>query len=92
MTEQIKFSDKEMKEFKDIQQIYVGIQYNFGQIAVSRIRVDKQVEGLDKYEDEMKKKLMDTQDVERKFLEKITEQYGEGSLDPKTGIYTKNQE
>ena len=89
MTKQIKFSDEEMKKFNDLQQKYVEIQYGFGQLSVHRIRLDEQLNDLNNHEEKLEKEFMDTRDAEKDFLNEITDRYGEGSFDPKTGIYTK---
>ena len=34
---------------------------------------------------------LDKQEKERNFLEDITKKYGEGSLNPETGVFTSNK-
>ena len=85
-----KFSEEELKEIKNIQDEYYKTQNQFGQIAVSKIRLEEQFESLDKLQDDTKKAFSELQNNERKFLEGITKKYGEGTLNPETGIFTQN--
>jgi plasmid maintenance system killer protein len=82
-----KFTDDELKQVKEIQQTYVDIQQNFGQVAVNRLTLLQQLEGLEKYEDELAKNFESNQKKEQELLETITKKYGKGTLDPKTGVF-----
>ena len=46
---------------------------------------------LEEQEENLNKNFFDTQESEIKFLEGITEKYGQGSLNPKTGVFTPNK-
>ena len=46
---------------------------------------------LEKQEVDLEDKLKEIQDNETKFLDSITEKYGEGSLNPETGVFTPNK-
>ena len=38
---EVKFTDDELSKLKEIQQNYVNIQNQFGQIAITKIKLDK---------------------------------------------------
>ena len=40
------FSEEEMKKLKQIQEAYLEIQHNLGQIAVGKIRLEQQIAKL----------------------------------------------
>ena len=86
-----KFSDEELNTVKEIQQEYVNIQNQFGQIAMTKIRIDDQMDNILRAEEENRKKLLEVQTKERKFLDGITEKYGDGTLNPETGVFTPNK-
>jgi len=86
-----KFSDEELNTVKEIQQEYVNIQNQFGQIAMTKIRIDDQMDNILRAEEENRKKLLEVQTKERKFLDGITEKYGDGTLNPETGEFTPNK-
>ena len=91
MSEEIKFTDEEMKIIQDIQKEYFDTQNLFGQISVARLRLEEQANTLDKEEDELRTKFKDNQTKEQNFLDEINKKYGQGSLNPDTGISTPNK-
>ena len=86
-----KFTEDEMKQVQEIQNTYMEVQNQFGFISVARIRLEDQLQNTMKSEEENIKKFKDIQEKERKFLDGITEKYGEGSLNPETGVFTPNK-
>ena len=84
-TSETKFNEEEMKMVKDFQNSYYNIQVGFGQLKLSKIRMNEQEEALTK---DLKK----VKDDETKFLDEITEKYGQGSLNPETGVFTPNKQ
>tara|TARA_R110002020_G_scaffold318957_1_gene534663 strand:- start:642 stop:917 length:276 start_codon:yes stop_codon:yes gene_type:complete len=91
MPEEVKFTEEELKKIKEIQDEYIKIQNLFGQVSLTKIRLDEQYESLSKEEIENKKTFNDIQNSEKKFLEGITKKYGEGSLNPETGVFIPNK-
>jgi|TARA_R110000851_G_scaffold125345_1_gene256193 hypothetical protein len=92
MAEETKFTEEELKQIKEIQDSYFDIQNKFGSLSVATLRLNQQVESLDKSEDELNKEFIKIQENENTFLAGITEKYGEGSLDPETGVFTPSAE
>ena len=81
MPEAVKFTEEELKQVQDIQQSYANVQNQFGQMKMAQIRLDEQ-------EVELEESLKSIQDDEKKFLDGITKKYGEGTLNPETGVFT----
>jgi hypothetical protein len=84
MPEAVKFTEEEMSQIQGIQQSYANIQNQFGQLKMAQIRLDEQ-------EVELEESLKSIQTEEKKFLDGITEKYGEGSLNSETGVFTPNK-
>ena len=84
MPEEVKFTEEELKQVQDIQQSYANVQNQFGQLKLAQIRLDNDEVTL---EDALKS----IQDEEKKFLDGITEKYGQGSLNPETGVFTPTE-
>tara|TARA_Y100001963_G_scaffold129375_1_gene184541 strand:+ start:299 stop:580 length:282 start_codon:yes stop_codon:yes gene_type:complete len=91
MAEEIKFTEEELKKVKEIQQTYIDVQQNLGQVSVTKMRLEQQLESLDNNEEELKSKFVETQKEERDFIGKITEKYGDGTLNPETGTFMPNK-
>ena len=67
MSEPIKFSNEELEKIKKIQDDYLEIQNLFGQVSLSRLRLQEQIQLLDKKDEENKQKFSDVQKNEKQF-------------------------
>ena len=81
MSEEVKFTDDELKEVKSLQTSYLDVQNEFGQLKLAQIRLERQEKNLSD-------KLVEVENTEKSFLDKITEKYGKGVLNPETGVFT----
>jgi len=84
MPEEVKFTEDELTQVQNIQKSYQNTQIQFGQLKLSQIRLDEQ-------EVELEEALKSIQDEEKKFLDGITKKYGQGSLNPETGVFTPSE-
>ncbi len=87
---EIKFTEEELQSLKDIQQEYLDIQQAFGSIAIQKINLQQQIDGLAKKEEEFAEKYKNNQSKEVEVGKELNEKYGAGNLDPETGIFTPN--
>ena len=85
---EIKFSEDELKSLQDLQNSYQQKQLQFGQLKVQKILVQQQVDGLETSESQLEVENSEVQETERKLVEELNEKYGPGSLDPATGVFT----
>ena len=88
MSEEVKFTQPELDKVKSIQEKYYNVQMDLGNLQIARFRLKNQLSQLDNNELDLQKKFIEIQDEEKKFLEDTTEKYGEGSLNPETGVFT----
>jgi len=84
MPEEVKFTEEELTQVQNIQKSYANVQNQFGQLKLAQIRLDNDEVTL---EDALKS----IQDEEKKFLDGITEKYGQGTLNPETGVFTPTE-
>ena len=84
MPEEVKFTEEELKQVQDIQRSYQSVQNQFGQLKLAQIRLDND-------EVTLEEGLKSIQDEEVKFLDGITKKYGQGSLNPDTGVFTPSE-
>ena len=84
MPEEVKFTEDELTQVQNIQTSYQNVQVQFGQLKLSQIRLDEQ-------EVELKDALKQIQSEEKKFLNGITDKYGQGTLNPETGVFTPTE-
>ena len=84
MPEEVKFTEEELTQVQNIQRSYTTIQNQFGQLKLAQIRLDEQ-------EVELEEALKSIQSEEKKFLDGITSKYGQGTLNPETGVFTPTE-
>jgi predicted nuclease with TOPRIM domain len=89
--EATKFTKDEMNELKKIQTSYMEVQNNLGQLAVAKLRLERQIEVLSNSEIQLKTKFNEVQEKEQKFVDGVTEKYGDGTLDPESGTFISNK-
>jgi len=85
---EVKFTEEEMKQINVLQQGYVNLQNALGQLGVSRIRLEQQLDDLDTAEDNVRVQFVENQTKERDFVDGINKKYGDGNLDLTTGVFT----
>ena len=81
MSEEIKFTEEELKSLGDLQQAYQRITNSYGQIALAKHNLEEQDAAV-------KSEFENTRQQEQKLLNSITEKYGPGQLNPQTGVFT----
>ena len=84
LEEKNKFTEDELKQVQTIQQSYANVQNQFGQLKLAQIRLDEQ-------EVELEDALKQIQSEEKKFLDGITNKYGQGTLNPETGVFIPSE-
>tara|TARA_E500000305_G_scaffold41855_1_gene32278 strand:+ start:176 stop:514 length:339 start_codon:yes stop_codon:yes gene_type:complete len=87
-SDEIKFSEEELKELGELQTSYQEKQAQLGQIAVQKILLGQQVEAIDNRQVELEGEYEAVQQSERDLVQKLNEKYGPGQLDPQSGVFT----
>lgn len=85
--EQIKFTEDELKEIQDLSITYQSRQAELGQIAVQKILMEQRVNSFVEREEAIKSEWTELQAKEKALVAKLSEKYGEGTLDPNTGTF-----
>ena len=91
MAEPVKFTEDELKTVTKIREDYFNIQNEFGQIKLAKIRLETQINSVEIREEELHKQFVELQNSETKFLDSITDKYGQGTLNPETGEFIPNK-
>jgi hypothetical protein len=89
-SKEIKFTEEELAQLRQIQQDYLECQTAFGQVAIQKIALQQQIDALAKSEEEYAKKYQETQVKEKEVATELNDKYGSGNLDPQTGVFTPN--
>ena len=88
MPDKIKFTQEELDNIKDFQKQYMDVQMNFGQSEIIRLRLTTQLEDLDTHAISLEEDFKKIQQEEKTFIDGVNKKYGDGVLDPDTGVFT----
>jgi len=91
MSEEVKFTEEELKQIKSIQEEYYNVQLEYGNLTIIRNRLEKDLNIANENESNLNKKFEEIQDEEKKFLDEVTKKYGRGTLNPETGVFSKSK-
>ena len=87
MADEKKFSEEELKQINEVADKYNALQTELGQLGVQKILVDERIQVIQDREIEIKKEWKQNQVTEGDLVKTLSEKYGEGTLDPKTGNF-----
>ena len=90
MPESIKFTTEELQSLQDLQTKYQESQVKFGQVSVQRLLLNQQLNKLIETEQGLTKEYAEIQAEEATLVASLSEKYGNGPLDPETGVFTPN--
>lgn len=85
---EIKFTEKELKSLTELQTKSNTLTQRFGQLAITKINLEKQSEIVEEEEFKLHEELEGLKKDEKTQLDAITKKYGPGQLDPQTGVFT----
>ena len=91
MSEEKKFNTEELNKLQEIQKKYANIQLKLGQLGFTKIRLENEIQAVNESESQLKSDFNETQKNEQLFMDEVTKKYGEGVLDPKTGVFSQNK-
>ena len=95
MAKETKFSEEELKNINEVADGYSNLQTELGNLGVQKILVDERIQAIQKREEEIREEWKKTQLSEQELVKTLSDKYGEGTLDPKTGNFipteTSNQ-
>ena len=83
----VKFTDEELQSLQELQNTYASISTQFGQVKVSRINLERQMENLDEVERQLEQNWEENRQTESDLVKSLNEKYGAGTLNPTTGEF-----
>jgi len=87
MSQQIKFTEQEIAEIRMLQGKFQEKQFEFGRFHLERMHLLKLVKELEDQERKAEEEFGQIQGMETSLLERLTQKYGEGSLDLSNGMF-----
>jgi chromosome segregation ATPase len=87
-SDEIKFTEDELKSLSDLRDTYAAIQNDFGAIKVRKVLLTQQLNTLEETEVQLEARYSETQTTEQELMKSLNEKYGPGNLDPQSGVFT----
>ena len=83
-----KLTQEELTKIQEIRKNYVNIQSAFGQLHLTRMNLEKQLDNIELIFNELTAEYEKTQNSERELVQSIQTKYGEGTLNIDDGSFT----
>ena len=83
-----KFTEEELQELRELQTNYQQKVFDFGNLRVEKMLLIKTQADLEDREVEAEEGWSGVQEQEKELVQKLTEKYGPGQLEPTTGVFT----
>ena len=83
-----KFTDEELQELRELQTNYQQKVFDFGNLRVEKMLLAKRQADLEDREVEAEEGWSGVQEQEKELVQKLTDKYGPGQLEPTTGVFT----
>jgi len=91
MTNEIKFTEEELKSIADLQHQYEKSIFTLGELQIRRYMVDDEIDSIKKDEHTTKAQYLELQKTEESLLQSLSDKYGDGVLNAKTGTFTPSK-
>mgnify|MGYP003124741317 CR=1 FL=1 len=90
MSEIKKLTEEEIKKVQDIRKNYITIQNAFGQLHLTKLNLEKQLQTIDENYNSLNNEYEQTQTAEKDLITSIQDKYGIGTLNIEDGTFTPN--
>tara|TARA_R110000868_G_C10555186_1_gene736305 strand:+ start:307 stop:582 length:276 start_codon:yes stop_codon:yes gene_type:complete len=88
MSEQMKFSEEEIAEIKQVQANYQKLGLDLVQIKLAILNAKNQVDTYESEEKMLTERILDLNEAERTIAKNLEEKYGKGEIDLESGVFT----
>ncbi len=88
MSEQIKFSEQEIAEIKQVQSNYQKLGLDLVQIKLAILNAKNQVDTYESEEKMLTERILELNETERTIAKNLEERYGKGEIDLESGVFT----
>jgi hypothetical protein len=91
MPDTLKFTDDEVNEIRFLQNKFQEKLLKFGQIQLETIELEDRLSLLKNEQNRLRTEYISLQRTEQDLMDKLTNKYGEGSLNLKEGTFTPSK-
>ena len=88
---EIKFTKDELKSLTEVKSGYDNIQVSLGRLEILRIQTENKLEQLSNERLRLETQYSEVKKQEQNLVVTLNEKYGDGNLNPETGVFTPNE-
>ena len=89
---EIKFTQEELDSLSNLRNSFAQLELTLGKVEIARIQTEQRMEQLENEKLRLETQFSEVQKQERALVESLNEKYGQGNLNPETGVFTPAEE
>ena len=89
---EIKFTQEELDSLSNLRNSFAQLELTLGKVEIARIQTEQRKEQLENEKLRLETQFGEVQKQERALVESLNEKYGQGNLNPETGVFTPAEE
>ena len=89
---EIKFTQEELDSLSNLRNSFAQLELTLGKVEIARIQTEQRMEQLEGEKLRLETQFSEVQKQERALVESLNEKYGQGNLNPETGVFTPAEE
>jgi septal ring factor EnvC (AmiA/AmiB activator) len=88
---QIKFTQEELDSLSNLKNTYAQLELALGRVEMARIQVEQRMEQIEDEKLRLETQYSEVKKQEQNLVVTLNEKYGDGNLNPETGVFTPNE-
>jgi hypothetical protein len=88
---EIKFTQEELDSLSNLRNSFSQLELGFGKLEVARIQAEQRMEQIEDEKLRLETQYSEVKKQEQNLVVTLNEKYGDGNLNPETGVFTPNE-
>ena len=88
---EIKFTQEELDSLSNLTNSFAQLELGFGKLEVARIQAEQRMEQIEDEKLRLETQYSEVKKQEQNLVVTLNEKYGDGNLNPETGVFTPNE-
>ena len=88
---EIKFTQEELDSLSNLRNSFAQLELGFGKLEVARIQAEQRMEQIEDENLRLETQYSEVKKQEQNLVVTLNEKYGDGNLNPETGVFTPNE-
>ena len=88
---EIKFTQEELDSLSNLRNSFAQLELGFCKLEVARIQAEQRMEQIEDEKLRLETQYSEVKKQEQNLVVTLNEKYGDGNLNPETGVFTPNE-